>query len=265
MKKRKKDTLLWKMTHSDTGTVSYVFGSIHLRDERVYFRIDEVKALINKCDVFIAEYPLDDAGSGDVMSALQLPEGKHINSYLPEKKYVKLRKYLYKSFNIDLDRIGFFRPMVIENMITESIFKNDYEFPMDIVLWNYAKNLGKETLGAETTESQVRIMKRFSIKKQLKSLMEIGRNTKRYRKKIKKLISLYCDQNIKELHRKTLKSLGKMKDVLVHKRNIDIVETFAEHSVNSSVFLAVGAGHLLGKKGIIKLLKEKGYKVKPIY
>ena len=33
---------------------------------------------------------------------------------------------------------------------------------------------------------------------------------------------------------------------------------------NKSVFVAVGAGHLLGEKGLIKLLRAEGYIVEPI-
>ncbi len=265
MKKRKKNTLLWKVIHRETGFESYVFGTIHLRDKRVYFRLEEVKDYIDKSDIFIAEYPLDDAGSGDIMEVLQLPEGKHLRSYIPTKKYEKLNKAIYKSFGIDLERLGFFRPMVIENMLTESMFENDYEFPMDIILWNYAKDRGKITIGAETTKSQTKIMRRFPLKQQLKSLLDIGKNTKKYRRKIKKLIGLYEKQEVRELHKKTIKSLGKMKDVLVHKRNENIVETFDTYAIEKKVFLAVGAGHFFGGKGILKLLKSKGYKVKPVY
>ncbi|MGB0863917.1 MAG: TraB/GumN family protein [Saprospiraceae bacterium] len=31
-----------------------------------------------------------------------------------------------------------------------------------------------------------------------------------------------------------------------------------------TLFCAIGAGHLSGKKGVLKLLKDKGYKVKPV-
>ncbi len=265
MKKRKKNTLLWKVTNRESGVESYVFGTIHLRDKRVYFRLEEVEGYIDKSDVFIAEYPLDDAGSGNIMEVLQLPEGKHLKNYIPTKKYKKLSKAIYKSFGIDLDRLGFFRPMVIENMLTESMFANDFEFPMDIILWNYANDREKLTIGAETTESQIKIMRRFPIKQQLKSLIDIGKNTKKYRRKIKKLIRLYEKQEVKELHKKTIKSLGKMKDVLVHNRNERIVETFDKYANDQKVFLAVGAGHFFGGKGILKLLKSKGYKVKPVY
>ncbi len=262
-KKSKKNTLLWKIINRSTLVESYIYGTVHLRDDKVYFLLDELKALIEKCDVFIAEYKLDDAGNPEIMNMLHIPDGKHIRDLIPEKKYIKLRKQIFKSFKLDLDMIGYFKPMVIENILTEMIFDEDYEFPMDIVLWNYAKESGKEMLGAESTDGQIEIMRKLSVGQQMKSLISIGRNPAKFRKKIKKIIEYYRDQNIKELHKKALKSLGKFKKILVYDRNIRIVDTIDKYAKNKKVFAAIGAGHLYGEKGILRLLKQKGYKIKP--
>jgi len=264
MKKSKKNTLLWKITNIKSGIESYIFGTIHLRDERVYFRINEIKELIRSCEVFMAEYPLDDAGDIEVMQMLQFADGKHLKDFIPTKKYNKLSEIILKSFKVDLDRLGYFKPMVIENILTESMFENDFEFPMDIVLWNYAKEIGLYTIGAESTKSQIDIMRRMSVKQQVKSLVSLGKNPKRFRSKIKKLIALYEKQNLPELHKKSVKSLSKLKDLLVYNRNRNIVKSILKDANGKKVFVAIGAGHLFGKKGILKLLKNNGYKVKPI-
>ncbi len=263
-KKSKKNTLLWKIVNRETQVESYIYGTVHLRDERVYFLLDKIKELIEKSDVFIAEYNLDDAGNPEVMNMLQLPDGRHLNDLISEKKYTKLHKQILKSFGIDLDRIGYFKPMVVENMLTEMIFDTDYEFPMDVILWNYAKNLDKEMLGAESTDGQIEIMRKLPLDNQVKSLLSIGRNPAKFRKKIKKVVAYYQEQNIKELHRKTLKSLGKLKKILVYERNVRIVNTIDHYAKEKKVFAAIGAGHLFGEKGILRLIKQKGYKVKPV-
>ena len=263
-KKLKKNTLLWKIINRETSIESYIYGTVHLRDEKVYFLLEKIKELIKNSDVFIAEYDLDDAGNPEIMNMLQLPNGKHLKDLIPEKKYKKLHKQILKSFGIDLDRFGYFKPMVIENMLTEMIFDTDYEFPMDVILWNYAKELDKEMLGAESTDGQIEIMRKLPVDNQLKSLISIGRNPAKFKKKTKKIVSYYQDQNIKELHRKSLKSLGKLKKILVYDRNIRIVNTIDNYAKDKKVFAAIGAGHLLGEKGILRLLKQKGYKVKPV-
>ncbi len=42
------------------------------------------------------------------------------------------------------------------------------------------------------------------------------------------------------------------------------IPTIEKQISNSNCFIAVGAGHLGGEKGLISLLKEKNYIVKPI-
>lgn len=264
MKDLKNNNLLWKVTNVESGVESYIYGTIHLRDKKVYFLIDKIKSLIEKCDVFIAEYPLDDAGDMKIMEALQLPNGKHLEDFIPPKKYIKAKKYINNAFKLDLDRFGYFRPMVIENMMTEAMFESDFDFPMDIVLWNYAKGKNIKLIGAETTKSQIDIINKLSLNKQIKSFIDISKNIKKFKKKMKMLVSYYKKQNLIELHRKSLKSLGKMKKILVYDRNKIIVNTILEHTKDSKVFVAIGAGHLLGEQGILRLLKKNGYIVKPL-
>ena len=198
------------------------------------------------------------------MEALQLPDGKHLQNIISPKKYTKVKKYIKNSFNLDLDRFGYFRPMVIENMMTETMFESDYDFPMDIVLWNFAKEKKIKLIGAETTESQIDIINKLSLNKQIESFIEISKNIKKFRKKMKMLVSYYKKQNLVELHRKSMKSLGKMKKILVYDRNKTIVNNLLDYTKENKVFVAVGAGHLLGEQGILRLMKKNGYIVEPL-
>ncbi|MBK7094425.1 MAG: TraB/GumN family protein [Saprospiraceae bacterium] len=258
------DSLLWKFYKPGSNTISYIYGTIHLRDKRVYFLIDKIKEILNNCDIFIAEYDLEDSGQPDIMHALQLPDNKHLKNYINSKKYDKLKNQLLKAFNIDIERFGFFKPMAIENMITDSMFESDYNFPMDFELWNYAQENSKIVTGAESTASQINIMKNLSIKKQINSLLKISQNTSKYRKKLNKIVYLYENQKLRLLYKNSLKSLGKLKKILVFDRNLRIADSFVNQSGDKSVLLAVGAGHLPGKHGVIRILKQKGFIVKPV-
>lgn len=257
-------SLLWKISEPNSLRTSYIYGTIHLRDKRVYFLLDKIKDMIRNCDIFMAEYDLDDNVQSEIMHELQLPDNKHVRNYISSKKYEKIRKQLAKAFDIDLERFGCFKPMAIENMITDSIFQSDFNFPMDFELWNYAKEIDKITAGAESTASQINIMKNLSVKKQINSLLKISENTSGYRKKLNKIVSLYENQQLKLLYKNSLKSLGRLKRILVYDRNIKITESIINRNKENSVFVAVGAGHLPGKCGIIRFLKKKGYIVKPV-
>lgn len=57
--------------------------------------------------------------------------------------------------------------------------------------------------------------------------------------------------------------MGGMKEVLIYNRNQLMYERIDGRREQSS-FYALGAAHLAGKKGVLRLLKNAGYKIKAI-
>jgi uncharacterized protein YbaP (TraB family) len=56
----------------------------------------------------------------------------------------------------------------------------------------------------------------------------------------------------------------KSKPVMLDNRNSNWLKDMPAMMKNESVFFAVGAAHLPGKKGVIQLLQKAGYTVQPI-
>jgi uncharacterized protein YbaP (TraB family) len=56
----------------------------------------------------------------------------------------------------------------------------------------------------------------------------------------------------------------KYEELLLTKRNINWVGQLKNIMNKKSVFVAVGAGHLVGEKGLLNLLKKEGYTVEPL-
>jgi uncharacterized protein YbaP (TraB family) len=52
--------------------------------------------------------------------------------------------------------------------------------------------------------------------------------------------------------------------ILLYNRNRNWVQKLKTIMSEKSVTIAVGAGHLAGEKGVIKLLRKEGYTVKPV-
>jgi uncharacterized protein YbaP (TraB family) len=55
-----------------------------------------------------------------------------------------------------------------------------------------------------------------------------------------------------------------MRKALLFDRNKIMARRFAEMARQNSLFCAVGAGHLAGQKGMLRLLKKQGFKVRAI-
>ena len=58
---------------------------------------------------------------------------------------------------------------------------------------------------------------------------------------------------------------GFNENILLTQRNKNWVKQLNVIMKSESVFVAVGAGHLVGKDGLINLLKKEGYILKPLY
>ena len=54
-------------------------------------------------------------------------------------------------------------------------------------------------------------------------------------------------------------------DILLDKRNMNWVEQLKTILPAKNLFMAVGAGHLVGKNGLIELLKKEGYTLRPLF
>ena len=74
----------------------------------------------------------------------------------------------------------------------------------------------------------------------------------------------YLDADLRSLYIYTKKSLGKSRNHLLYKRNERLADRMVTIGKESSLFAAVGAAHLWGKFGVIRLLKKKGFQVKPV-
>ena len=259
-------SLLWEIKHNDLPYSSYVFGTMHIRDSRAFQLVDLLKTKIDNCDLFATEINLSEAASFQLDSDyLFLPEDITIKSLLGPKKFEKLNTIFQKAYQVDLVDNNRFKPILITQKIAESIFNAESEFSLDGYLSQYANTQGKNMKGLETLEEQRDILANIPLEYQIKMLKEIGRNVKSFRKKTLKLMELYEEGAIQKLYLSSKRSLGKLKKMMLFDRNQLMVERMNPILKEGSFFCAIGAAHLSGKSGVLKGLKDLGYKLKPIY
>jgi uncharacterized protein YbaP (TraB family) len=263
MKLNKYKTLLWELLPESGGKSSYLFGTIHLPDQQLFFRIQEVSSLIDDCSLFLAEYPLNQPVYND-QEPFILPDNKSWLDYLTPKQYLKVGHQFSKVFGIDINNFLRIKPMLIEQVLAESMVLQHTGQPMDMILWNYASAKEIRMGGAETLESQLEIMKRFSLDHQFRSLIKIASNPQKYRNQVNQLKQYYLQENIRGLYKTSIRSLGKFRHMLVYNRNFSIARAIKDHIPDNKLFCAVGAGHLYGEKGLLRILKGMGIKPVPL-
>ena len=258
-----KQSLLWKLSRKGRLD-SYLLGTMHVKDKSVFGRINQIETLIGEVDLFAAEYDLDEVRFVQQPNDLLIPNGLSIRDILGDRKFKRTQKIIDKFFGIDIVQFEFYLPLLLVNVIAESILTKDYNLPLDLYLWNIAKTHEIRRCGIETYESQQKIMQAIHIKDQLKMLKTISKSPSKYRKSVLSMAKLYEEENITELYKKGKKSLGKYKKMLLDHRNYIMARRFEDLSERQAIFVVVGAGHLSGNSGLLKLLKEKGWQLKAI-
>lgn len=259
-----KKSLLWKIEGTMLPAPSYLFGTMHVRDVRVFESLEIVQEKIAACDAFAVEFHIDDMPEGLTGQASLLPGDQSLRDFIPLKKFERLRRVFLKSTGVDLKYFHRLRPFFLVNMLGSRMLQQEMSEPLDLHLWNFAKQEEKELLGIETIAAQFETVNKIPFDAQLKMLLDFGKNISRYRRNVHQLMRLYQKADIYRLYQKTKKSSGGLREPLIYHRNQIMADRIAEIASEKNLFAAIGAGHLAGEKGLIRLLKKKGFSVKAV-
>lgn len=261
---RKKQSLLWSLHREDFPGKSYLFGTMHVCDSKAFGLTEQVEAVLRNCEALATEYDLDTSETLDVDWLANLSIGNTVREVLPEKTWQKLRGMLRKTLGIQLDAFQNTHPFVLVNTISALILSKDMPLSLDEYLWETAKISGKQTIGIETLEEQLAVVKQIPIEAHVKNLVQIAVNFPRYRHQTLKMAEWYASGNLVQLHRASVKGQGNLKRLLLYDRNVVMASRLETLAASQSTLFAVGAGHLTGKYGILRLIKSKGLKINSV-
>jgi len=258
----KKNSLLWKFHLPGKSKTHYLLGTMHVSSSEAYSYVALAQHYMDQCMIYAGELDLNDPGLSDISNIFM--GGQDVKLLIGEKKYKKAKNQILKAFNIDLDSISAYKPIVITNMIGESLLTKEYDLALDHFLWEYAQAKNMKMYGLESAEDQAYIMQNIPLDYQIKAFKSMVSNVSKFRKDALKLAEYYASGDLQKLYKSARKSMGGLRKLMIYDRNAIMADKILEKVDEGTVFAAIGAAHLSGKKGVLKLLKDVGYKVKPI-
>lgn len=219
---------------------------------------------LEKCAVFATEFDLADADPTLLAQYSRLPDRQQLSDFIALKKLVKLEGILFKSTGLRLTHFSTLKPLFITNLLTEKILADDHSIAMDRILYQMAMDLNKDCTGIETFAEQLAILNKIPLEDQVKSLLKIGKNIGRFRKNLQKMLAVYQRGDVQAIHRMARKGTGKLRKLMLYQRNELMSNRIFKKIEEKAIFCAIGAGHLGGKRGVLRLLKHKGLIVQPV-
>lgn len=262
--KKKKQTLLWELRHPQEKRCSYLFGTMHVKDEKAFHLLDLVKSKIDEVDALANEFHFADIQTQTDPTAMQLPEGETLQNLLRPKVYKKLEQLLVQQLQLP---IAFFQqtlPLMVNNFLAERMLADEMPVSLDQSLYHYALEQEKQTLGIESYAEQLETLRKIPLDYQVKSLEGTVQHYGAYRKEIYRMMAAYQAGAIDKLYHASKKSLKGMRKLLLYNRNEVMAERIATYTTTQTMVCAIGAAHLWGKKGVLRLLKLQGVQVRPI-
>jgi len=256
--------LLWKISSDHSTADSYILGTMHIQPKGNPNWKDAFIPYLAQCESFATEFDLETVDENLIAEHALLPDNQTLADYIPLKKIAKLEKIFIKAAGLPIRGLMRTKPLFITNMLTEKILTEDLTVAMDSELYQLAKQMGKDCSGIETFPEQLAILNKIPIEYQAKNLIKIGKNIGQFRKSLKKMFALYEEGNIQKLHKVTRKGIGPIRKMMLYQRNELMTDRFFKKIQEKSIFCAIGAGHLGGKQGVLRLLKKKGLTVKPV-
>ena len=229
---RIENELLWEISGNGMKSKSYLFGSIHSNDKRVFYLTDSTYFALNNATTIALET--------DIFSLF--------SSWDTRKDEVK----------IGFDNKG--KPYTNSKKASTTFYGNEDGMPqfLDAYFLEYCHNAQKKFFPLEKVEDQLNLLENWNIP----SGKGVNLNLTQDR-----MIELYEKGDIQALDRVMRANLsiypGKYDEIIVQ-RNKNMVKSLDSLIRKGSVFCGVGAGHLAGENGLINLLRKKGFHLRVV-
>jgi uncharacterized protein YbaP (TraB family) len=258
-------SLLWEISGNGLTESSYLYGTIHMTCDATLN--EDVQKALDDTKLLVLEIDMDDPSMQmSMMKGLYMKDQQTIKNLVNDEDYILLSKFVKEQTGMPLDAMATFKPFFITAMFYPKLLGcpvKSYEEALMTVA--HAQN--EEVLGLETIEEQLNVFDEIPYEDQIIDLLRSAKDNLAYDKEsFQKLMDYYNNEDIEGMitmmeEDKNL-STTKHKDKMLDNRNKNWISKIGDHAKNQPTFFGVGAAHLAGDNGVIKLLRKAGYTVK---
>lgn len=260
-------SLLWKISGNGLEKPSYLYGTMHAVCET---NIDgKVMKAFDETNQLYLEIDMDDPNfQATMMKGLVMPDGKTISSLISEEDSKILDAFLQENVGYSLKMINTFKPIMVSSLYIPKLLGCDMK-AVDVELMKISVDQKEAVYGLESIEDQFNAFDKIPYSVQVEELMKAAKNNlEKDKEEMQKMLAVYKSENIEEMLTMSKESDNKLmtdfeEDLLI-KRNQNWIPVISKVVKDNPTFFGVGAAHLAGENGVIKLLRKQGFKVEAV-
>ncbi|MDZ4841950.1 MAG: TraB/GumN family protein [Hyphomicrobium aestuarii] len=274
------DARLWKIEKPGVATPSYLFGTIHMTDDRVLKLSPVVEAALAKAKVVAVEVTgLGDAERAtramlEAADAMVFTDGRDLSKVLSADEFAAVAEVTAVS-GMPPDAVRLLKPWVVSMQLATSVCEKIRVEAGVAVLDSKIEQVAQakkiKVIGLETVKEQVAAMSKMPEADQVQHLRAGLKYRHRLDDSTATLIKLYLDRNVGaalplQAYLADKANVGKVSFVSFEKalltdRNLRMRDRAKPLVDKGGAFIAVGALHMPGKSGLVTLFRDAGYTV----
>ena len=260
-------TFLWRISGKGLEKPSYLYGTIHLQDKRLFQFTDSLYACLEQAQGFALELDVREMMDSLFAKGIRNAEDKLLGEEevsIDKKKIDKSTDSLLKVFGLKADKLTKKDLKNIRNYRVNKVLQQG-EMPtiVDGYLYGLAQRHGKIITGIEDMVDQMSIPDELGGELSPDQVFQPDHD---FRSSLEKMIRLYINKDLQQI----MEFMDGYKDqeymdIMMTRRNVKMAQRMDSLMKHRNMFFAVGVAHLPGDSGVITLLRSKGFTVEPVF
>ena len=265
--------LFWKI-EKDGEYIGHIFGTLHMNDERIGVLHEKVNKVLDDSNSFAMEaFPSDHywnpyQGGQLIKHDMVLPKGETLEALVGKETYQEIEDVL-SGLGMERKFINTLRPWAA--MRSFAVKAESNAVILDYALLERAAEQRKELFQVESIEEFIVTLQEMPLEAQVALLKFTVASYGEMRNIIDDMLDAYLEQDLKAMYKISTRFIPdepenkQWRDIYL-RHVIEIRNIVMEHYMRAPMrrkdtFIAVGAVHLYGDKGVLALMEKDGYTV----
>jgi uncharacterized protein YbaP (TraB family) len=258
-------TLLWRISGKGLSKPSYIYGTMHVQDPRLFVLGDSLLNAISSSEGFANEVDLNQVTPMVIeLIQQQMSDDVLVKNVVSKKEFAYYGPALSRKLNKPADEITTMDVLRAKNKwVSDDLSGKKMQTFLDAYLTGLADRQGKWIGGIEDFGDQKGLVNSMVDESDIKQLA-FGEH-RGESDELDRMTALYLNADLDGIRLFMGGMDSSFKNNFLIRRNHKMAFRMDSLAHTRSMVFAVGAAHLPGEEGLINLLRARGFNVDPVF
>lgn len=276
------EAVLWRIEGRDGAPPSHLLGTVHVTDPRITTLAPAAKTALAQAKTVVLEVAdLSPSATAEAITRaaplILYADGRRLDTQLSPAEFATVKAKLAAA-GMPGELGGLFKPWIVYMILSVSDCERQKvqggDLVLDMRIAEDARARGVPVVGLETIDEQLAAMASVPDEQQLEVLKATLKYAPRTDDLMETVLQFYLQRRMGAAWPFQLALAAKagidpaplatFRDELVVRRNLRMRDGLLPTLARGGAFVAVGAMHLVGREGLVTLLRQAGHTVTPV-